>query len=116
MSRANWNETCDICLPDGTPYRVAVPCRVVPQTRIFPDQFPNSMSHAWMTHPLPGLPAVSLAFLGGGKLEFDYTLCHLVAVPSGVPPQWYAINPEYVDNGSDPPYYRCRLLPLPIPF
>lgn len=93
-----------------------MPARIVNYDQIFPLSAPGYYEVAWITFDAIVPAGISGSIFGPGVLQLDYTLYDQVAEFAGGPITHCAACPELVTPATGTPYYRCRLIPLPLPF
>jgi hypothetical protein len=83
--RGGWNEKMDVAYGPhsaaGDPnvvYRSDVDCRIIPQTQIFQQENPYSLTNAWITYPSPPLNFAHQVYLGEQKWSYDFAAADLV--------------------------------------
>lgn len=115
--RGAFNTTCNVFYgpesPYGPPnvqYAATVPCRLVPQTEIDQDDFPLSLTEAWLTVEAlaPNTPKYQSSSLGEWHARI-YT-SDVLSVLSWPLNNWYAIRREYMFGPDQMPYWRVALL------
>jgi len=117
--RGAFDKTCDwwygpesVAGTPNTMYAPNVPCRVVFQEQIFQQEFPFSMSIAWLTNDevIPNIPVTISPRIG---YTYDnWFQADRVAIPSGTEPGWYVSRRELVSPFGRASYWRVLLLPL----
>lgn len=117
--RAQFNTFCDVFYgpssPFGPPnalYLAAVPCRLVPQLRVFQDQFPFDLTGFWLTHNAPSFngPATSSPWV---PATFDdYNTADRLDVSGFTGGRLIVCRQEFINPFGRPSYWRNLCLPV----
>jgi hypothetical protein len=128
MSRANFDALMDVYYgpssvagPPGTMYRTGVPCRVVPQDWVGQDEFPDSLTFAWVTFPGAQLNMATVTHVINGVYQLDYGAAdHVIVTSMGLGPLT-CLRAESIAHPTQPAYRRVLVCdsavfpPLPPP-
>lgn len=123
MMRAPFNTFMNVYaqpLPTVVPppglLRANVQCRIVRQDEITFQGGLFGPLNMWVTYELP---LIGVASDGPGlphQWMIKYGTANVVELPAGSGNYYYVVLGQHVDNGIDPAYGRCFLLPWPMPY
>lgn len=94
----------------NTQYVFAQPCRKVSQLKIFQDQFPFTLSTAWMTHDAPSLNGPDVTAPWVPATFSDYLTADQVVISSDPLKRYVYCRSEFVNPVVRPSYWRGLLI------
>jgi hypothetical protein len=112
MARLPYNTSCDLIygpsgLNPGVSYATG-PCRLVGELVQVPSILPLSdrVSYLTLDFAIPNQAKITSSW---PTVDADYSYADLVAVPSGIPPNYQILFVESVQPALSPSYLRCHL-------
>lgn len=117
--RGSFNKTCDLWYgplsvagPPGALWAANVPCRLVPQLRIFQYEFPFTLAGHWVTLDAfePNIPTTVSP--GEWITADQWQQADRVSIPSGAPKGYFVCRKERIVPRVGAAYWRVMVIPL----
>lgn len=115
--RGAFNRLCDVYYGPRSPFgppntlsQASVPCRLVPQLKIFQDQFPFSLSQFWLTHNAPAFNGPDTISPWAPAAFDDYGTADQVLISGVALPKMVVCRQEFINPVVRPSYWRCLLI------